>query len=130
MTGNQHQKMIQTTRGNEALTVRYQIGIVSGFRLERCPASKSETPSGFVGIRNLAAFPQFITLGDTSAAASFLLVFLHSVINAIWFGAMVMLFSRLTKVARSTSFQRWLKGITGAVFIGFGVKLATIRSSV
>ena len=83
-----------------------------------------------VSIFYLAAFPQFITLGDTSAAASFLLVLLHSVINAIWFGAMVILFVRMTKVVRSTSFQRWLKGITGAVFIGFGAKLATVRSGV
>jgi len=78
----------------------------------------------------LAAFPQFITLGVTSPVASFLLVLLHSVINALWFGAMVMLFARLSKIARSGSFQRWLKGVTGVVFIGFGANLATIRSSV
>ena len=75
----------------------------------------------------LAAFPQFITIGETSAAASFLLVLIHSMINAIWFGAMVMLFSTLTSAARSGSFQRWLKGVTGVVFIGFGLKLASYR---
>jgi len=75
----------------------------------------------------LAAFPQFITLGETTAAASFLLVFVHSMINAIWFGAMVLLFSRLTKVASSGGFQRWLKGVTGVVFVGFGLKLARYK---
>lgn len=55
----------------------------------------------------LAAFPQFISIGETTAAASFFLVFVHSMINAIWFGAMVLLFSRLTKVANSGNFQRW-----------------------
>jgi RhtB (resistance to homoserine/threonine) family protein len=75
----------------------------------------------------LAAFPQFITLGETSAGAAFLLVVIHSAINGLWFGAMVMLLSRLSAVARSDRFQRWLKGVTGAVFVGFGAKLATIR---
>ena len=75
----------------------------------------------------LAAFPQFITAGQTSAASSFLLVFLHSMINALWFGAMVLLFSKLTSVARNGRFQRWLKGVTGVVFIGFGLKLASYR---
>jgi threonine/homoserine/homoserine lactone efflux protein len=75
----------------------------------------------------LAAFPQFITIGETSAAASFLLVFIHSMINAVWFGVMVLLFSAMTATARSGSFQRWLKGVTGVVFIGFGLKLASYK---
>ncbi len=77
----------------------------------------------------LAAFPQFITIGETSAASSFLLVFIHSVINAVWFGAMVLLFSNLTAAARSGTFQRWLKGVTGVVFVGFGLKLASYKPS-
>jgi len=48
-------------------------------------------------------------------------------INAIWFGAMVFLVSKLTGIARSGRFQRWLKGITGVVFIGFGAKLASYK---
>ena len=75
----------------------------------------------------LAAFPQFIPTGATSANAAFLLVALHSVINALWFTAMVLLFARLVKFAGSGAFQRWLKGVTGVVFIGFGIKLATFR---
>lgn len=75
----------------------------------------------------LAAFPQFITIGETSAASAFLLVFLHSMINLVWFGAMVLVLTKLTAVARNDRFQRWLKGVTGVVFITFGVKLATFR---
>lgn len=78
----------------------------------------------------LAAFPQFITIGETSAAASFLLVSVHAAINGVWFGAMVLLLTRLTAMAGSGSFQRWLKGVTGVVFIGFGAKLATVRASI
>ena len=75
----------------------------------------------------LAAFPQFITLGETTASASFLLVFIHSMINLVWFAAMVLLFAKLTAVAQQGSFQRWLKGVTGVVFVGFGAKLALLR---
>ena len=75
----------------------------------------------------LAAFPQFITLGETSPAASFLLVFIHSMLNALWFIPMVVLFSRLAGATRNPGFQRWLKGLTGIVFVGFGLKLASYR---
>ena len=78
----------------------------------------------------LAAFPQFISIGETSATASFTLVFIHSMINAVWFGAMVVLFSTLTTATRNGTFQRWLKGVTGAVFIGFGLKLASYKPNV
>lgn len=75
----------------------------------------------------LAAFPQFIPAGTTSVAAAYLLVSVHALINISWFTPMVLLFDRLSKAARSGSFQRWVKGLTGAVFIGFGVKLATLK---
>ncbi|MGB0959096.1 MAG: LysE family translocator [Halocynthiibacter sp.] len=78
----------------------------------------------------LAAFPQFISLGDTTPIASFTLVAIHSLINAIWFGAMVLIMARLTAIAQNGRFQRWLKGITGVVFIGFGLKLATYKPQI
>lgn len=78
----------------------------------------------------LAAFPQFIRAGETSAVESLSLVFLHSLINAVWFGAIILLFARLAGAARNHTFQRWLNGATGVVFIGFGAKLATIRPNI
>ncbi len=75
----------------------------------------------------LAAFPQFIATGHNSLGSAYLLVTVHAMINAIWFGAMVLMFARLSRFARSGSFQRWLKGATGAAFIGFGLKLASYR---
>lgn len=74
----------------------------------------------------LAAFPQFMTVGENAIASAFVLVFLHSAINAIWFGVMVLLFARLTAMTRGGGFQRWLKGVTGVVFIGFAAKLASV----
>lgn len=75
----------------------------------------------------LAAFPQFISQSQGAIGASFTLVFIHSMLNLVWFSALVLLFSRLTGAARNNTFQRWLKGVTGAVFIGFGAKLATLK---
>ena len=76
----------------------------------------------------LAAFPQFIPVGDYSVLYAFLLVTIHSVMNVFWFSSMVILFSRLSFIGKSGSFQRILKSITGVVFIGFGVKLMTLDS--
>lgn len=75
----------------------------------------------------LAAFPQFIPVGEGAIASAFTLVMLHALINTLWFGAMVLLLTRLTGMARNGTFQRYLKGFTGIVFIGFGAKLAAYR---
>ncbi len=75
----------------------------------------------------LAAFPQFISAGDGALATAFMLVTVHSLLNLVWFSAMVVLFARLSRSAQNITFQRWLKGVTGVVFVGFGLKLATLR---
>ncbi|MEM7561622.1 MAG: LysE family translocator [Pseudomonadota bacterium] len=75
----------------------------------------------------LAAFPQFIPLSD-AAVSAFLLVFIHSVINLVWFSAMVLLFARFVGAAKNKIAQRLLKTTTGLIFIGFGVKLASMRT--
>jgi len=77
----------------------------------------------------LAAFPQFITMGESSAASAFFLVFLHTLINTAWFTLMILLLSRMAKATSSQRFQRWLKGITGVVFVGFGLKLVSLKPS-
>ncbi len=75
----------------------------------------------------LAAFPQFISRTDGALSASFTLVFIHSLLNLVWFSLMIMLFARLAGAIRNQSFQRWLKSVTGVVFIGFGAKLALLK---
>lgn len=75
----------------------------------------------------LAAFPQFISLGEASPSSAFLLVFIHSMINALWFGPMVLLFARLTRATGGARVQRLIKAVTGVVFVGFGAQLATYR---
>jgi threonine/homoserine/homoserine lactone efflux protein len=75
----------------------------------------------------LAAFPQFIPVGESAIFFGAALVLLHSLMNFLWFTGMVLLFSRLTHASKSRSFQRWLKGTTGVVFIGFGAKLISLE---
>lgn len=75
----------------------------------------------------LAAFPQFIPHNSVSPASAFLLVAIHAVLNVVWFGLMVLLFKRLSSVARGDKLQRYLKAATGVLFVGFGLKLATMR---
>jgi len=75
----------------------------------------------------LAAFPQFIPFGEGTAQSAFLLVCVHAALNVFWFSAMILLFARLTRAARSGRFQRWLKGVTGMIFMLFGVKLAALN---
>ncbi|MBX9458329.1 MAG: LysE family translocator [Rhizobium sp.] len=76
----------------------------------------------------IAAFPQFLPPEHATAANIFLLVFLHSMINLVWFSTMVLVFSRLSRFARSDRAERWIQAATGLVFVGFGLKLATMRA--
>ncbi|SDZ23232.1 Threonine/homoserine/homoserine lactone efflux protein [Jannaschia faecimaris] len=79
-----------------------------------------------VAIFYLAAFPQFIPAGG-SAGSAMSLVVVHSLINLAWFSLMILALGRVLGLARSGPVQRWIKGVTGIVFIGFGAKLATTR---
>jgi len=76
----------------------------------------------------IAAFPQFMSYDHASPASAYLLVAIHAVLNLAWFGPMVLLFERLSKTVRSGNIQRYIKGLTGLVFVGFGIKLATMRA--
>ncbi|WP_394165052.1 LysE family translocator [Neptunomonas phycophila] len=76
----------------------------------------------------LAAFPQFITL-ESNAFSAYALVSAHSLVNLIWFSIMVLALSRVKSAANSAKFRKWLNSIIGVVFIGFGAKLALMKSS-
>ena len=75
----------------------------------------------------LAAFPQFIPLGESAILYGFILVSIHAFMNAIWFSAMVLILSRIRAVASKEIYQKLLKGITGIIFIIFGGKLITLK---
>ncbi len=75
----------------------------------------------------IAAFPQFVPHDSVSPLAAYALVAVHAALNVAWFGPMVLLFDRLSAVARGGRVQRAVKALTGVVFVGFGLKLATLR---
>lgn len=75
----------------------------------------------------LAAFPQFIPANADATFWAFALVVIHSLLNILWFSSLVLLFSSFKTLGSSARMQRWLKALTGTVFIGFGLKLATMR---
>jgi len=77
----------------------------------------------------LAAFPQFVPTELTTPGNTLMLVTVHSAINTLWFASMVLLFARFSQAARNSHAQRWIKSITGIVFVGFGAKLLTIESN-
>jgi len=76
----------------------------------------------------LAAFPQFISAGE-SVISAYALVSAHSAVNFVWFSLMILMLSRLKRATDNPSFRRWLNSITGVVFIGFGSKLALMKNS-
>lgn len=76
----------------------------------------------------LAAFPQFISL-DESALSAYALVSAHALVNVIWFSVMILALSRVKTMASNARFKAWLNSITGVVFIGFGAKLALMKSN-
>jgi len=76
----------------------------------------------------LAAFPQFVS-ADSSILNAYALVSAHSIVNFMWFSAMVFTLSKVKNVTSSPKFKVWLNYITGVVFIGFGIKLVFSKSS-
>lgn len=75
----------------------------------------------------IAALPQFLPPAEMTPANIYLLVLVHSLLNASWFGAMVLVFARLSGRDPRAALQRWVKGATGVVFLGFGLKLASLK---
>ncbi len=76
----------------------------------------------------LAAFPQFIPMGNDAILFGFMLVSIHALMNMFWFTGMVLLISKVSMFTKKYVFQRLLKSVTGIIFIGFGAKLLTLKA--
>ena len=81
-----------------------------------------------VSIFYLAAFPQFVP-ADGNAFSAYSLVTAHSLVNVVWFSAMVFTLAKVKSVTGHPKFKVWLSSITGVVLIGFGTKLALAKNS-
>jgi len=75
----------------------------------------------------MAFLPQFIAPGDPALAKSLWLAGVHFVVANLWQIAIVLMVGSAGRWLASPAFSRWLNGITGAVLVGFGIKLALTR---
>ena len=75
----------------------------------------------------LAFLPQFINPDDPVLRKSLLLASIHYIEGIVWLIGVSLTVARTRQLLRNVSVRRWLDGICGAVFVGFGVRLAFER---
>ncbi|MEQ6889869.1 LysE family translocator [Halomonas sp. CS7] len=75
----------------------------------------------------MAFLPQFIAPGDPALAKSLWLAGVHFVVANLWQIGIVAMVGSAGRWLASPAFSRWLNGLTGAVLVGFGIKLALTR---
>jgi threonine/homoserine/homoserine lactone efflux protein len=80
-----------------------------------------------VGIFYLAFLPQFIGPGDPVLARSLLLGALHIGIGVVWLSILSFGVGRIRPLVESRIWRARLEGLSGAVLIGLGVRLAAER---
>ncbi|MGM0913927.1 MAG: LysE family translocator [Pseudomonadota bacterium] len=120
------------------LAARRQQGLpVAGVRGERraVPAWKPLREGLLSNVLNpktvvfyMAFLPQFIAPGDPALAKSLFLAGVHFVIANLWQVGVALMVGGAGRLLASPTFARWLNGLTGAVLIAFGVRLALERS--
>jgi threonine/homoserine/homoserine lactone efflux protein len=80
-----------------------------------------------VGIFYVTFLPQFIPHGVNFAGFSLMLAGIHVLITLAWFSLLIALTIPLGRFLAKPRVVRNLDRMTGCVFIGFGVKLATAK---
>lgn len=118
-----HSKFIESSdasnNNNKIKTISLRTGFYEGFL--------TNVLNPKVSMFYLAAFPQFISVNE-SVLHAYTLVTIHSIVNFIWFSAMILMLSRF-KTTNNSLFKKCLNFITGIVFIGFGFKLALMENN-
>jgi len=80
-----------------------------------------------VGIFYLAFLPQFIAPGDLALERSLRLAALHIGIGVVWLSVLSFGVGRIRPLVESRLWRARLEGVSGAVLIALGVKLAAAR---
>ena len=80
-----------------------------------------------VGVFYVSFLPQFVPAHVAAGPFIFLLAAIHAVLGLIWFAALIAATSPLKRWLQRAAVVRWLDRVTGAVFIGFGLRLALDR---
>ncbi|MBO9357897.1 LysE family translocator [Bordetella petrii] len=80
-----------------------------------------------VGVFYVTFLPQFIPAGVSVLGFSLLLAALHAAMGVLWFAVLVAATRPLARWLQHPAVTRALDGLTGMVFLGFGLKLALER---
>jgi RhtB (resistance to homoserine/threonine) family protein len=81
-----------------------------------------------VALFYLTFLPQFVDAGQPVLPQSLLLAATHIVMGITWLGVYAHFLSLFRRVLMKPNVKRWLERATGAVLIGFGVRVATASS--
>lgn len=80
-----------------------------------------------IGAFYVAVLPQFIPDGVPPLAMGLLLALVHDLLGMAWFTLLILTAHRARAVLQRRSTRRAVEGTTGAVLIGFGVRLGLSR---
>jgi len=80
-----------------------------------------------VGVFYISFLPQFVPTGVAPAPFIVLLAVIHACLGMAWFAVLIGATAPLSGWLARGAVVRWLDRLTGAVFIGFGLKLALDR---
>jgi RhtB (resistance to homoserine/threonine) family protein len=80
-----------------------------------------------VAVFYLAFLPQFIGPTDPVLQKSLLLTGIHYVEGMVWLVTVSMVVDQTRRFFLKSTVRRWLDGVCGALFVGFGVRLALAR---
>ena len=81
-----------------------------------------------VSLFYLAAFPQFLPSGPAAMQSAYVLIAIHILIATAWFTLVVIFSAKVGRSVERGGIGRWLNGLTGIAFIGFGVSLLKLRA--
>ena len=80
-----------------------------------------------MGVFYVSFLPQFLPQGVSAAPFMLLLTIIHVLLGVVWLGLLIAATRPIAAALKRPAVVRWLDRATGAVFLGFGVKLALER---
>lgn len=80
-----------------------------------------------VGVFYVSFLPQFTPAGVPVAPFIVLLAAIHGALGIAWFAGLILATAPLKRWLQRSAVVRWLDRVTGAVFVGFGLRLAFDR---
>ena len=80
-----------------------------------------------IGVFYVSFLPQFVPAHVPAGPFIFLLAVIHAALSVVWFALLIAGTAPLKRWLQNAAVVRWLDRATGAVFLGFGARLALER---